>query len=169
MEGLRHTGGVIGKMPRWSHEPIKYKGWTIPADTIFSCVNTIIHQNPAVFPDPFAYRPERWIEAEKNGVKLDRYLVPFSVGSRQCIGINLGEYLQPSGLLESYWHSIQTDTTLFTAWAELYLTLATIVMKFDFEIYDTDWKRDVKIDMDYFVGVPSKQGRGVRVKITETF
>lgn len=42
-------------------------------------------------------------------------------------------------------------------------------MRFDFEIYDTDWKRDVKFDMDYFVGVPSKEGRGVRVKITDMF
>lgn len=55
------------------------------------------------------------------------------------------------------------------AWTELYLTLASIVMKFDFEIHDTIWERDVKIEREYFVGMPSKEAKGVRMKIMDCF
>ena len=78
-------------MPRWSHSDIEFKGWIIPAGTIFSCVSSTIQQNPEFFPEPSFYRPERWIEAGKNGTRLENYLVPFSRGTRQCIGINLGK------------------------------------------------------------------------------
>lgn len=82
-------------MPRWSHQPIPYKNYIIPAGTIFSCTSIVLHRDPTVFPDPDAYRPERWIEAEKEGRKgeLERFLVPFSRGTRMCVGVNLGKCL----------------------------------------------------------------------------
>lgn len=58
---------------------------------------------------------------------------------------------------------------IHTAWTEMYLTLASIVMKFDFEIYDTTWERDVKIEREWFVPMPSVDAKGVRVKITDAF
>ena len=51
----------------------------------------------------------------------------------------------------------------------MYLTLASIVMKFDFELYDTTWERDVKIEREWFVGMPSTEAEGVRVKIADVF
>lgn len=47
----------------------------------------------------------------------------------------------------------------------MYITLATLVRRFDFELYDTDFERDVKIVEDRFVGEPSSESRGVRVKL----
>lgn len=43
--------------------------------------------DPAIFPNPFEFRPERWLEAKEKDSHLERYLVSFSRGSRQCIGI----------------------------------------------------------------------------------
>lgn len=51
----------------------------------------------------------------------------------------------------------------------MYLTLASIVMKFDFELYDTNWERDIKIEREWFVGMPSTEAKGVRVKIVGAF
>lgn len=159
-------------MPRWSHQPLKYKDYTIPAGTIFSCTSLTLHRDETVFPHADEFRPERWIEADKEGRKqeLERYLVPFSRGTRQCVGLNLG--MLPfciDRLPLSSKHELDLMLTLSAAWTEMYLTLASIVMKFDFEIYDTTWERDVKIDREWFVGMPSGEAQGVKVKITEVF
>lgn len=40
-----------------------------------------------IFPNPESYDPDRWIRAAQEGLRLDRYLVSFSKGSRMCVGI----------------------------------------------------------------------------------
>jgi len=83
--------GVVARLPRISHEPIVYKQWIIPSETPVSMANYDIHHDPSIFPDPLEFRPERWIEATQNGVKLDKHLVAFGRGTRSCIGLNLGK------------------------------------------------------------------------------
>ena len=46
-----------------------------------------VHMDSTIFPNPHSFNPDRWIEAAKEGIKLDRFLVSFSKGSRQCLGI----------------------------------------------------------------------------------
>jgi len=52
-----------------------------------------IHHNETYFPEPFAFRPERWIEGK--GVTAESVafaasaFTPFSIGTRGCIGKNL--------------------------------------------------------------------------------
>jgi cytochrome P450 len=43
--------------------------------------------DPKIFPNPEMFRPERWIEAAEKAQNLGRYIVSFSKGSRQCVGI----------------------------------------------------------------------------------
>jgi len=43
--------------------------------------------DPEIYPEPEKFKPERWIEAAENGIKLDRYFVSFSKGTRSCVGI----------------------------------------------------------------------------------
>lgn len=64
-----------------------------------------LHRHPDAFPDPDKFDPERWL-ADQDIHRLDRYLVPFSRGSRGCIGQNL-------------------------AWAEMYITLGHLFYRFD--------------------------------------
>jgi cytochrome P450 len=48
-----------------------------------------IHHHPEFFPDPFTFRPERWIPSETPSVSVEKAhsaYCPFSVGSRSCIG-----------------------------------------------------------------------------------
>lgn len=49
-------------------------------------------KDPNIFEEPDSFLPQRWLEAGPDGVlgihrKLDRYFVPFSKGSRMCLGI----------------------------------------------------------------------------------
>jgi cytochrome P450 len=46
-----------------------------------------VHFNPTIYPSPEKFSPERWIGSQQRGERLDKYLVPFSRGSRMCIGI----------------------------------------------------------------------------------
>lgn len=47
----------------------------------------LLNNHPSVFPDPHAFRPERWLEARECGVNLNRHLASFSKGGRMCAGI----------------------------------------------------------------------------------
>jgi hypothetical protein len=43
----------------------------------------MVHTDENIFQDPFPFSPDRWIGKVK---QLDKYLVSFSKGSRQCLG-----------------------------------------------------------------------------------
>jgi len=54
-----------------------------PQITISSAI-TFVHEDPSIFEDPHRFLPERW--AGKDGKALSPHFVPFSEGSRRCIG-----------------------------------------------------------------------------------
>lgn len=86
-ECLRAHPGVITRMPRVSPEvDVIYdrKGlrYRFPAGTPMSMTSAHIHFQPEFFPEPMAFRPERWIE----NPRLDKYLIAFSRGTRNCLG-----------------------------------------------------------------------------------
>jgi len=43
----------------------------------------------SVFHEPFAFRPERFIDQATGGPNRVDELIPFSVGKRQCLGMDL--------------------------------------------------------------------------------
>ena len=48
----------------------------------------VMNHNESVFPDSHEFIPERWLDAQGQRRKdLDRCLMSFSKGSRQCLGI----------------------------------------------------------------------------------
>lgn len=55
-----------------------------------SCL--LMHHNETVFPDSHRFEPERWLDpAERK--RLEKYMVAFSKGSRQCIGMQYVMFL----------------------------------------------------------------------------
>ncbi|PWY67888.1 cytochrome P450 [Aspergillus heteromorphus CBS 117.55] len=48
----------------------------------------VLHHDPEAFPDPLAFRPERWLEGSDKR-RRDLCFFPFGLGSRSCIGRNL--------------------------------------------------------------------------------
>lgn len=58
-------------------------GYTIPQGSIVSVNSYAMHRNPRWFPDPDAFRPERWLAPYE--LSRGAYL-PFGEGARSCIG-----------------------------------------------------------------------------------
>ena len=66
-------------------------GWTfkfvyLPPGAIVSCQMYSLHLNPTVFPQPLEFKPERWLDPSS---EMTRDLIPFGIGTRQCIARNL--------------------------------------------------------------------------------
>ncbi|OJI82504.1 hypothetical protein ASPTUDRAFT_43752 [Aspergillus tubingensis CBS 134.48] len=74
----------------------------VPGDTSVSMPIYAAHRDPEVFPDPEAYRPERWLDAESRK-RVEPYFIPFSAGSRGCLGRNIS-YLEQTVVLASVVH-----------------------------------------------------------------
>jgi len=149
-EGLRLSYGVTTHLQRVSPDQVlKFQDWDIPPGVSFPAhfeyklmpsqtpvgmTSVLIHLNPIVFPSPHEFKPERWLE----NPRLSRYLVSFSKGSRQCLGMNL-------------------------AYAEIYLCLANLFYSFpDARLHETT-KEDVEIQADNYM--PKASGRGVKVTL----
>jgi len=89
-ETLRLSYGVSTRLQRIPHEPLRFEApegpsWLIPAGTPISMTSVLLHHNESNFPDSKAFLPERWL----GNPQLDKYLVAFSKGSRNCLGMNL--------------------------------------------------------------------------------
>ncbi|RPD56953.1 cytochrome P450 [Lentinus tigrinus ALCF2SS1-7] len=109
-EALRVGHGIVGPLPRIvTPNDAIIAGHAVPAGTVVAAGHSFIHLDPVVFPDPYAFCPDRWLGGNKD---LDQYLVVFSRGPRQCIGVNL-------------------------AWSELYLVLGNVFRKLEMELHDT--------------------------------
>ena len=52
-------------------------------------MNYSTHHNKDVFPDPFKFDPTRWLTTNGGTPEMRDAYMPFSRGSRMCIGINL--------------------------------------------------------------------------------
>lgn len=66
-------------------------GHFVPGGTIVGCSAWVIHRREDVFgKDVYTYRPERWLEADKDRLKeMNADMFQFGAGSRTCIGKNI--------------------------------------------------------------------------------
>jgi cytochrome P450 len=158
-EGFRLSYGVSCRLARIDPDnPIQFtdrdtgKKYTIPPRTPVGMTNVQIHHDESLFPNSKAFDPERWLRP--NSKSLEKYMVSFTGGSRQCLGINL-------------------------AHAELYLALSAIWRQWGssgengvrgvddvgvLELYETGL-RDVEIESDAFLPIPQKGSKGIRLKL----
>ncbi|KAI0441625.1 cytochrome P450 [Xylaria telfairii] len=137
-EVLRTSAPTGARLPLLCHEDIQFQNWSIPAKTGISVNHRDLLFDPTVFTDPYEFKPERWLN-EVNSIDEKRYNIPFGKGTRSC----------PS----------KEASTQF-----IQLTLATLIQRFDFEMYDTIWERDVAIKTESIVVAPSKASQGIKIK-----
>ncbi|XP_017761217.1 PREDICTED: cytochrome P450 4c3-like [Eufriesea mexicana] len=75
---------VTPLIARQIYHPITILGHEIPIGSTVIINSFLLHRDPRYFPEPDTYRPERFLP---NGPKYPSYaFVPFSAGSRNCIG-----------------------------------------------------------------------------------
>jgi cytochrome P450 len=87
MESLRLSNGVSTRLARIAPDRnLYFHDWVIPKGTPVGMTSVLIHQNADIFPQPSEFIPERWLDP-KEKQRMERYLVPFSKGTRQCLGI----------------------------------------------------------------------------------
>jgi cytochrome P450 len=97
-EALRRTAGVPSHLPRVVLSGgMTVDGHFLPTGTVVGVPAYSLHHTPTYFPDPWSFKPERWIPSPKNppeAVALARKaFTPFGIGIRQCSGRQLA-YLQ---------------------------------------------------------------------------
>ncbi|VTO83337.1 unnamed protein product [Fusarium graminearum] len=87
-ESLRLACPVRGRLPRiFPPEGLEVNGFRIPARTVVSSCISYMTYDEEVFPEPWKFRPGRWLQ--DNSKDLDGFLYPFSRGTRSCIGQSL--------------------------------------------------------------------------------
>jgi len=80
-EGLR-LRPVVPLAARLVTAPFPLGDYTVPAGTLLTCSILLTHSRPDLYPDPEAFRPERFMEGAP-----DTYTwIPFGGGVRRCIG-----------------------------------------------------------------------------------
>jgi cytochrome P450 len=47
------------------------------------------HRDPVVFPDPESFSPDRWIKSNGGTSEMKEAFMPFTKGTRVCLGKNL--------------------------------------------------------------------------------
>lgn len=76
-------------------EGTKIDGQMVPGDTAVSISAYTAHRDPMVFPDPEAFRPERWLAKGDDRLKdMLTSFIAFSAGSRSCVGRNVSSLEQ---------------------------------------------------------------------------
>jgi cytochrome P450 len=61
---------------------IEVGGWTYPPGVCLIANAYLIHHDPEIYPDPYAFRPERFLD-ESPGTYT---WIPFGGGRRRCLG-----------------------------------------------------------------------------------
>lgn len=140
-ETLRVFSGASQRLQRvFPDHALQYKQWVIPPGTPVGMTALHIHDNEEIFPDHRAFKPERWLPLQTEGQRLLKYLVAFGVGSRACVGKELGK-------------------------AEFLTTFAAMFWRFgrQMQLFDTERERDIDTKHDYFNPAPSSRSNGLMV------
>jgi cytochrome P450 len=86
-ETLRLYPAAPVLLTRRSVRPITLGGWQLPSRTLFTVPVHLLHHDPRWFPDPQAYRPERFA-ADAPAIPRGAFM-PFGTGPRVCLGQHL--------------------------------------------------------------------------------
>ncbi len=79
---------VASDVPRVLRRPLELLGREIPAGVGVVPSAYLIHHRPELYPEPEAYRPERFLEGRYSPFEF----LPFGGGARRCIGAAFSEY-----------------------------------------------------------------------------
>ncbi|TRM67586.1 cytochrome P450 [Schizophyllum amplum] len=100
-EGLRLYGAgpsllerVVRETP--SGQPFSIAGYDLPAGTVVAAQSWSLSRDPAVFPSPEEFYPERWLVEDTSA--MSAHLCPFGFGTRICGGQNVAQIMLRIGV-----------------------------------------------------------------------
>ena len=108
LEVLRITSLVPLALPHQTSEETKLCGYTIPKATLVIVNLWAVNHDPRVFENPHAFNPYRFLNEDGEVCQeKTKFQLPFSIGSRRCLGSTLAK-------------------------AEIFLLLACLLQHFEF-------------------------------------
>ncbi|MDQ5834444.1 MAG: cytochrome P450 [Actinomycetota bacterium] len=81
-ETLRRRPVLPQAEPRLVKKPVTIGGWDYEPGVVLAASAWLVHHDPDVYPDPFAFRPERFLEDPPGTYTW----IPFGGGRRRCLG-----------------------------------------------------------------------------------
>jgi cytochrome P450 len=81
-EALRRRPVLPNAAPRLVMKEVEVDGWRYPPGVCLVAHAYLIHHDPAIYPDPYAFRPERFLEQSPGTYTW----IPFGGGRRRCLG-----------------------------------------------------------------------------------
>ncbi|MFJ8232857.1 cytochrome P450 [Streptomyces sp. NPDC094448] len=82
-ESVRLHGATL--LMRRTTEPVELAGHPLPAGVEVAFSLYAMHRDPALYPDPDRFDPDRWLPERRAAVPREAF-VPFGAGNRKCIG-----------------------------------------------------------------------------------
>jgi cytochrome P450 len=86
-ETLRRRPVLPNAAPRLVMEPVEIGGWTYPPGCALAANAYLIHHDPAIYPDPYEFRPERFLDQAPGTYTW----IPFGGGRRRCVGASFAQ------------------------------------------------------------------------------
>jgi cytochrome P450 len=79
---------VISIVIRRLTEPVEIGGYVLPAGVSATPSVYLVHRNPDVYPDPEAFKPERFLDNPPGTYTW----IPFGGGVRRCLGASFAQF-----------------------------------------------------------------------------
>ena len=86
-ETLRHRPVIPNAAPRLTKQPVEIGGFSYPEGVVLIPNAYLVHHDPDIYPDPYAFRPERFLD-ESPGTYT---WIPFGGGRRRCLGASFAQ------------------------------------------------------------------------------
>jgi cytochrome P450 len=81
-EVLRRRPVLPNSAPRLVVQPIEVGGWDYPVGACLVPNAYLVHHDPEIYPEPYAFRPERFLDQKPGTYSW----IPFGGGRRRCLG-----------------------------------------------------------------------------------
>ncbi len=87
-EILRRKPPLPAPIPRLVRKPFELDGYRLPPGARVVISASLLHHDPSIYPDPYAFRPERFLDNPPGNYTW----IPFGGGRRRCLGKAIAEY-----------------------------------------------------------------------------
>ena len=81
-ETLRRRPVLPNAAPRLVRQEVEIAGWPYSPGVCLVANAYLVHHDPRIYPDPYAFRPERFLDAAPGTYTW----IPFGGGRRRCLG-----------------------------------------------------------------------------------